>query len=336
MRRFKILLCLSAAAAALSFTSTREARACGVPCVNSVVALPRNNEMPANAVAFHLTGDENGIELRDAKGTLIPTAVSVDGSGAKVLKPVSSIAPSLSSQYVLHYPQVSGCIGFPGGALPPTTIGQAEYKFYATDAAPYPASGGTLDVVERGVEQPGMPTASVFTRLKWSPGDALEPFFDMSGTTLTIDGQPFSGQGHTFTISDPSIVTIVAHCSKDRPQWTPDTCGNYSDVPPGAHSVALSIHIPGAAQDPPPVTYAIQVSCDPATATSAPSEIPPGTLAQTYVAAPADPGHGASCSMGHAPSRIPTPGSIAALGAVGVAALVRIAGRRKRRLLSPG
>jgi hypothetical protein len=241
------------------------AAACSIPSCTFLFALPafdprEGQQIPANAVAFELRIDPGAarsvlIELRSVEdGQLVPASIKQAG-GDWVFAPNAPLEPE--KQYLLRYD--GRCLSGNGGATGALLVN--EFRFFATQPAPYPTSLGQLMVVEEGFEYPGRSTRVYFARL----GITFPEFYSFRNLTrfsVEVDGKPenLADTGEGSSNLHGGLFELQAICS--QPGVQRNSCGDLESVLPGRHRIKVSADFVGTDADPSPVFAEVDLTCD--------------------------------------------------------------------------
>ncbi|HET6279490.1 MAG TPA: hypothetical protein VFH73_00930 [Polyangia bacterium] len=143
-----------------------------------------------------------------------------------------------------------------------------DYLFSVLPDAPAPTVTGTVSV---GPSLRGMtdsptngpcrePIDAAVIHLQISPSAALQPYAELAQFTVTVDGKVWATEGYgrfqSWDIDEVQRADLIyARCSASANPQAP------SGLTPGRHSAALSVHVAGMSNDPPPVTFEFDLDC---------------------------------------------------------------------------
>lgn len=253
---------------ALATAPTRQAAACSLTCIQTLVR--PTTTVPANAPAiavyvfqseFHLQLDElyTMLLLRDAKGNVVPVtyeALTTSNYQLPVLlRPDTPLAPN--AMYYVDY--AVDCDGT--SALSPFTTRAAEE---------HPTSAGTLSVGPSSRQTLAIASSAASCRtpvevsaatLTFTPSPELERFLPLARFTTTIDGETWANSrfGETESPVGPfarSPMALHSTCGKSKGDYD----GTDQGLTAGHHTGALTVEIAGMTPLP-ALPFEVEIDC---------------------------------------------------------------------------
>jgi hypothetical protein len=320
----------------------RAARACTLPsCAQSYAAPAAYKSIPVNAPALVFRpGNSSALDVTgvskvaffDVAGTALALDQKADpaASGHFLLTPKEPLVAGNWYRLV----NLSWCSG------PATWPAESAFNnaFSVTPAMPLPTAigpvsvtpfVGDVDLPDSGAcTKPGKVGAALFTV---NHGPEMSAYLWLARWTLKVDGkvEVVSRYGDYDALSPfPSAARRINFpylvCDANRGSW----------LSAGKHTAELSVHIAGATQDPPPVTFPFELSCTASEPSDggidgdpSPADGDGGSGPSSFHAGPAGSSPGSACSYGDG-----GPGSgWGVLAALLAFVVVRLTSRRARR-----
>jgi hypothetical protein len=238
-------------------------------CDPARLILPLNDSfIPPNAPAlfgYSQTREPLAqLELRTEDGGVFPTTTEfVDG--VTLLKLGAPLVAGAPYRIVGR----AECI-FDGGA--PTT-GESIVRGGAF-SPPLPRTIGNMRIDYftgrlGSIAQPDPSTTSkvAVAEIEIAPSAALEPYLSVTNLTTTIDGRPWGASEYGRGVKSREARRDVVTKYEFMRIFT--VCGNILDscapfgTTPGRHEIQISAHVAGATVDPTPLTFSIDLQCEP-------------------------------------------------------------------------
>lgn len=329
------LVGFGSAAVVLLTGGVQSARACSrFSCTDSYAAPRAYTAVPSNAPALFV---QAGVPGPAADGGTNLDGAAADGGAAPSPPGVISLTTLAGDPipFSLQSDPVSpkGKLIVPAAPLPvgPLRLQTGncghpnDYLFSVLPEAPLPTTIGSVRVSRslRGLTDSPTngpcraPIDAAVVQIEILPSLDFRPYAELAQFTLTVDGEVWAQEGYgrhqSWDVDDVQRADLVyARCSALPNGDAP------SGLTPGRHAAQLSVHIAGAASDPPPIAFDFDLDCAGAGASSADA----GSADAASTDAPAERKSSSGCQVGGN-------GSTAIVGPL--ALLLALAIRRRRR-----
>jgi hypothetical protein len=267
------------------------ASACtGFVCTAARVSPPEGATVPANVPALVVVAARSAagseeylsprrIQLADATGAVVETDVAplVDGAPTYLVKPRASLLPN--QHYTLTFPDVDCAGGTDGGLEPrafstsdervlPQRIGDVKAIVYTTAHEEVATSSGSCT-------SPALVSAATVTI---EPSAELDAYLGVTAFVSRLDGD--NGNYRPYYAADrapgqPLEFRYSTTCSSEDRGIDPG-------IGTGHHTVRLEAAVAGAAIQPPPLEFDVDLPCKGAEPDDIPNETDAGASRSTH------------------------------------------------------